>query len=134
MKIRKMSAFVSALIALTLVVTACNKAGSSPTATAKAFFDAVKSKDVQGMKNTMSKNSLKIIEDMAKTRNKSLDDFLKQGPPKPPPETFESKEETIAPDGNTATLKVKGDGDKYDTFQFVKEDGQWKIAFDKMND
>jgi uncharacterized membrane protein YvbJ len=129
MKTRKMLAFIGAIIALTLVATACNKAGSSPTATAKAFYDAVKNKDVEGMKNTMSKGSQKMVEDIAKKQNKSLDEFLKQGPPTPLTTNFESKDESIT--GDTATLKMKRNEDKWDTLNFVKEDGQWKLAFDK---
>ena len=52
MKTGKFLTLFVALLAFTLAA-ACNKAGSSPTATAKAFYDAAKSKDVQGMKNQM---------------------------------------------------------------------------------
>lgn len=130
MKNRKIISLTGALIALAFVVTACNKAGSTPTATAKAFYDAVKSKDVQGMKNTMSKDSIKELDDMAKASGKTVDDILKQGPGGDFPDAFESKDEKIT--GDTATIKMKGKGEKWDTLPFIKEDGQWKIAFDKM--
>jgi hypothetical protein len=146
MKNRNLISLISIIIALT-VVAACNKSGSSPTATAKAFYDAVKNKDVQGMKNTMSKGSLDLIESVAKARGQSLDDVLSKGPGGNFPDTFESKEETI--NGDTATLKVKSKKeeetindntstpkekskeDRWETLNFVKENGQWKIAFDK---
>ncbi|HEX8421805.1 MAG TPA: hypothetical protein VF634_00240, partial [Pyrinomonadaceae bacterium] len=35
--------------------------------------------------------------------------------------------------GNDATLEIQdGESGRWDTVTFVKEDGQWKIALDKM--
>ena len=35
--------------------------------------------------------------------------------------------------GDTATVEMKRDkSDKWDTVPFVKEDGEWKIAFDRL--
>jgi hypothetical protein len=48
---------------------------------------------------------------------------------------FEILEETIAEDGETATVKVKfttGDGKESEqTSKYVKKDGQWKIVYSK---
>ena len=130
MKTRKTAAFVVALIALALVAAACNKGGgSSPTATAKAFYDAAKSRDAQAIKNTMSKGSLEMMEKFAKMQNKSLDDALKEPSSSPPPGTFESRNEKIT--GDTATLEVKDEKGNWESIPFVKEDGSWKIALDK---
>lgn len=128
MKHRNLISLVGIIIALT-VVAACNKSGSSPTATAKAFYEAIKNKDVQGMKNTMSKGSLDLLETMAKDRGQSVDDVLRKGPGANFPDTFETKDETI--NGDAATLQVKQKGGDWTTLNFVKEDGQWKLAFDK---
>ena len=131
MKTRKMFALVGALMALALAAAACGgKAGSSPTATAKAFYDAVKAKDVAGIKATMSKNSLDMMEKFAKMQNKSLDDALKEPNNSKMPASFESQNEKI--NGDTATLEVKDENGKWDSLPFVKEDGQWKIALDKV--
>jgi Domain of unknown function (DUF4878) len=129
MKLRKKLACVVALMALALAAAACNKAGSSPTATAKAFTEAVKNKDAQGIKNAMSKGSLEMMEKFAKMQNKSLDDALKEPSSSPPPTTFETRNETIT--GDTATLEIKSDKGNWEKLPFVKEDGQWKIALDK---
>jgi hypothetical protein len=129
MRIRKTTAFVVALIALALVAAACNKASASPTATAKAFYEAAKSRDAQGIKNTMSKGSLEMMEKIAKMQNKNLDEALKEPSASPPPATFESRNEKIT--GDTATLEVKDEKGNWETIPFVKEDGQWKIALDK---
>jgi hypothetical protein len=128
MKTRKDLTFVIAFVALSLVVAACSKAGSSPTATAKAFYDATKARDVQGIKNNLSKGSLAMMESFAKMGNKSLDDMLKD-PSSPPPGTFETRNEVIT--GDTATLEIKDEKGKWDKLPFVKENGQWKIALDK---
>jgi hypothetical protein len=128
MKTQKKLALVVALVALSLAAAACNKAGSSPTATAKAFYDATKAKDVAGMKNSLSKGSLAMMESFAKMDKKSLDDFLKE-PQSTPPGNFEARNEVIT--GDTATLELKDEKGKWDKIPFVKENGQWKIALDK---
>jgi hypothetical protein len=128
MKTQKKLTFVVALAALALVAAACSKAGSSPTATAKAFYDATKAKDVQGMKNNLSKGSLAMMESFAKMDKKSLDDMLKD-PQSPPSGAFEARNEVIT--GDTATLELKDEKGKWDKVPFVKEDGQWKLALDK---
>lgn len=128
MKHRNLVSLVCLIIALTLVA-ACNKSGSSPTATAKAFYEAIKNKDVQGMKKTLSKGSLDALERVAQERGQSVDEILSKGPGESFPDTFEAKDETI--NGDTATLQVKSKGDKWETFSFIKENDQWKLTFDK---
>lgn len=130
MKTRKIFALVVALLSLALASAACgNKAGSSPTATAKAFYDAVKAKDVAAIKATMSKGSLELMEKFAKMQNKSLDEALKEPNSSKQPPAFEAQNEKIT--GDTATVEVKDENGKFESLPFVKEDGQWKIALDK---
>jgi hypothetical protein len=127
MKERKITLLAGALIVLAFAAMACNKAGSSPTATAKAFYDAAKSKDVAGMKNVMSKKTLDMLERGAKAANKSVDDYMKQANDEdPPPATFESRNEKI--NGDTATVEVSNGKGGWQPFSFVKEDGQWKLG------
>ena len=128
MKTQKLTMLVGALMALALVAAACG-GGSSPTATAKAFYEAAKAKDVAGIKATMSKGSLAMMESFAKMQNKSLDDALKEPSSSPPPPAFEAQNEVIT--GDTATVEVKDEKGKWEKIPFVKEDGQWKIALDK---
>ena len=126
MKTQRIMPLIGALIVLALVVTACNKGGSSPTATAKAFYDASKSKDVPGMKSQMSKKTLDTLDKALKAQNKSADDFLKEANDKePPPATFEARNEKI--NGDTATLEVSDGKGGWEPFSFIKEDGQWKL-------
>ena len=128
MKVPKITLLACALIALGVFTAACgSKAGSSPTATAQAFYEAAKSKDTSGMKNLISKNTLDMMDKAAKAQNKTLDDLLKaSNESAPPPATFETRNEKI--DGDKATLEVNQDGKgRWQTMNFVKEDGSWKL-------
>jgi hypothetical protein len=130
MKTQKKMALVGALMALALFAAACGGgAGSSPTATAKAFFDAAKARDADGIKNTMSKGSLELMEKFAKMQNKTLDEALKEPSSAPQAATFEAKDEKIT--GDTATVMVKDQKGSWESIPLVKEDGKWKIALDK---
>src|SRR5205823_14047012 len=96
MKTQRIMPLIGALIVLALVVTACNKGGSSPTATAKAFYDAAKSKDVAGMKSMMSKKTLDALDQFAKANHTTVDELLtKSNDKEPPPATLEVRNEKI---------------------------------------
>jgi hypothetical protein len=126
-------------IALAIVVTslACNRLGSSPSATLKAYFEALQKKDAAGLKKTLSKGTLEMFEQFAKAQSppKTLDEALQTGlasatsaDSNKMPETRNEKVE-----GEKATLEVKNDKTgQWETVPFVKEDGDWKIAFDQM--
>jgi hypothetical protein len=123
---RRMTALVLALTLTAFAAFACNKGGSSPTATYKAAYDAMKNKDTAGFKKLMTKKDLQDMEDTAKKANKSLDDMLKDLMTTIPlPKSAESKDEKI--NGDNATLQVKNDKDQWETINFVKEDGDWKM-------
>ncbi len=121
-----MLALALALALTTLAATGCNKSGSSPTATYKAAYAAMKNKDTAAFKKIMTKESQKDIEETAKRLNKSSDDMLKDlmNEFKLPP-SDESKDEKI--DGDNATLQVKDEKNAWETIRFVKEDGEWKM-------
>ncbi len=121
-------------ISLLLAVTgACKFGSSSPTATFKTFYEAQKKKDVEGMKKTLSKGSLAMMEKAAKEQNKTVDKALSEGFDSPGAKTDkmpETRNEKI--DGDNATLEVQNDETKkWDKVYFVKEDKDWKIALDK---
>ena len=134
MKLQKSIALACALVMAAMVVASCNRAGSSPTATFKAYFDATQKKDAEGMKKTLSKGTLEMLEGFAKMQNKSLDEALKSGlasnnqQSEKMPETRNEKIE-----GDKATLEVQdAKTGKWESLPFVKEDGAWKIAFDQL--
>lgn len=104
---------------------------ASPTETLKTFIEASKNKDVEALKKTLSKGTLGIIEETAKSQNTTVDELLKKDSGMPVKEMPEMRNEKI--EGDTATLEVKNvvTGD-FDAIPFVKEDGSWRIALDKF--
>lgn len=101
---------------------------STPTKTFMAFYEASKNKNVPSVMSTLSKESVDFLTAEAKKENKTLEaaltDSLKTSDvPTTAPET---RNEKI--DGDKATLEVKDDkGNKWDTFNFARENGEWKI-------
>ena len=123
--------FAIALVLFALV--ACNLTSSSPTATFKAFYEAQKKKDVDGMKKTLSKSSIQMIETAAKAQGKTVEKALTEGFESPGAKSDkmpETRNEKI--DGDNATLEVQDeDTKKWSKVYFVKEEKNWKIALDK---
>lgn len=126
MNTRRMLALTLALTLTALAAAACKSAGSSPTATYKAAYAAMKNKDTAGFKKVLSKKDLAEMEDDAKQANKSSDDLLKEVMSAfKLPKSDESKDEKI--NGDTATLQVRNEKDEWETINFIKEDGEWKM-------
>jgi hypothetical protein len=123
---------VIGLIAMLAIgLASCSK--SSPTTTFKAFFEAQQKKDAAGMKKTLSKSSMAMLEKGAKAQNKSVDQAITEGFNNPASKTDkmpELRNEKI--EGDNATLEVQDEeSKKWETVYFVKEDSDWKIALDK---
>ncbi len=117
----------------TIALGACSwGASSSPTATMKEFNQAMQKKDKEAVKKTLSKASLQTIEVDARLADETLDEAIQTGLDKVPPDVKlpEMRNETIKKDG-TAFIEIK-DEEKQAWFpvKFVKEDDQWKIAYD----
>jgi len=132
MNLRRIGNMCFALAVVVMVVSACSLFRSSPTATFKKFFEASKKKDVPGIRKTLSKGSLEMFDKFAKQQNKTMDEMLKDVDKDSKTETMpETRNEKI--DGETATLEIKNEKTgKWDSLPFVKEEGEWKIAFDKF--
>lgn len=103
----------------------------SPTATMTTFVEALKKKDIATIKKTLSKSSVTKLEESAKAGNTTVEAILMEGEDMSNEKMPQMKNEKI--DGDTATLDIEDDKTKkWDTVPFVKEDGVWKIAFDKI--
>ncbi len=103
----------------------------SPTETLKTFADATKRKDAETIKKTLSKSTMKVIEESAKQQNISVNEMLTKAEDPEGKDLPETRNEKI--DGDKATLEVKDDiTGKFDVMPFVKEDGGWKIALDEF--
>ncbi|HEX8494029.1 MAG TPA: hypothetical protein VF658_14380 [Pyrinomonadaceae bacterium] len=99
---------------------------SSPIAAYKAFQEANKKKDYEAVKKRFSKASLRALIEDAKKQNKTLDEYVKDQVDK-----GTSDEEVLNEkiDGDSATVELR-DKNSSITLPMVKEDGEWKIAYD----
>jgi hypothetical protein len=106
-------------------------ATGSPTATMVAFIEALKKKDTETIKKSLSKESIVKLEEAAKAGKTTIDQIITEGEDMSKEKTPEMRNEKI--DGDSATVEVQDEKTKnWDTIPLVKEDGSWKIAFDKM--
>jgi len=101
----------------------------SPTETLKTFIESSKKKDVESVKKTLSKGSLELIEKTAKAQSVTVDELLKRENSQILDDAPEISNEKI--ENDTATVDVKIKNSSSDAIPFVKEEGVWKIAFDK---
>jgi hypothetical protein len=118
---------------LALVFTACQAANkaSSPTETMRALNEAAIKKDVEATKKLVSKGTLDLLEKAAQNQNTTVDELLRKENGAPFQEMPETRNEKIT--GDTAIVEIKNKAtDEWETLPFVKEDGIWKIALDKL--
>ena len=123
------------VIALAISSGACDEVAtgqsavtaSSPTATMRAYYEAGKKKDTEALKKLISKASLKMMENPQVSVDRMLLATIAELPPAMPA----TRNEQIA--GDTATLEVMNSEKRWETTHFVREDGIWKIAFDKSD-
>lgn len=102
----------------------------SPTEVLKTLNEASKTKDVEAIKNSVSKGTLGLIEEAAKAQNTTADELLKKENGAPFKELPEMRNEKI--EGDTATLELKNaTTGEWEAVPFVKEDGAWRLALDK---
>ena len=116
-----------------LAVAAGCKSSPPPSATFKTYFEAQKKKDIAGMKQTLSKTSLKMMEASAKQQQTTIDKMIErqlENPASSIDKFPETRNEKVT--GDNATIELKNeDANRWDTMYFVKEDGAWKIALDR---
>jgi len=117
------------LILIAAVFSACSSAPKktlTPLETLKAYGNAYKKKDITAMKLLLSQDSLKMHEQEAKAQNVTVDDIVKR-------ETLFSENQTSAEFRNEktedekATVEMKDSMGIWNTVQFVREEGVWKI-------
>jgi hypothetical protein len=116
---------------IAITTTCCSGAGpfSSPSATMKTQYEAWGNKDALKYKETLSKARWNAFSKMfstctnceAKTAEEQLGIIMRE--PKKHP--LEIRNEKV--NGDTATLEWKNDQGEWQTLQFVKEDGGWKV-------
>lgn len=134
---RHIKLYMAALLAsLALIASACGtgaKAGdqSTPTLAYKALYEAVKKKDHEAIKKTLSKGTLEMMETYAGMQKKSLNEVVENGLTETTfaPKLPETRNEKIT--GDVAILEVKNEKTgQFEALPFAKEDGVWKLAID----
>lgn len=130
MKIYKI-VFIS-LVAMFIFGCNATQKSAGPTETLKIFLEASRKKDVETVKTTLSKTTIEMAEKSAREHNTTIDALLKKDDVQVSEVLPEIRNEKI--EGETATVEIKDSGNGYETLPFVKEDGKWKIAFDKYQE
>lgn len=105
---------------------------ASPTEAFKTYIMATVNRDIEAIKNSISKDSLEMIEQSAKQQGKSIDELLTGGAVENESKKIpEIRNEKI--NGNTATVEFK-DSTMPDFFAMplVNENGKWKVALDQF--
>ncbi|MBS1796322.1 MAG: hypothetical protein JSS81_20900 [Acidobacteria bacterium] len=98
----------------------------TPLETLKAYGSAYKKKDITAMKLLLSQDTMKMHEDEAKAQNTTVDEIVKR-------ETLFSENQTTAEfrnertEDDKASIEMKDSMGVWNTIQFVREDGVWKI-------
>ena len=105
---------------------------ASPSDTLKTFIEASKKKDVEAVKQTLSKNSLDLIKKTAEAQNVTVEELLQRGNSEMIDDAPEISNERV--ENETASVEIKLKTSESDRIPFVKEDGAWKIAFDKYQE
>lgn len=97
---------------------------SSPKATLTAFVEAVKKKDIEEIKATLSKSTLDIAKETGNgDADKAINEALSENKGKFPASIEIKDEKTV---GNKATLQAKDADGKWIEAKFVKEGNDWK--------
>jgi nitrogen fixation protein FixH len=112
-----------------LVLAACSSTGGGdPKSVAKSFFEALRMMNMDEAAKYATKDSKGMLDmmKMGMTMAPVNQDSLKE-------EVAKQKVEFGEPiiNGNEATITVTVDGKDKTDFKLKKEEGQWKVAFDK---
>ena len=99
---------------------------ASPLKTLQTYQKAMKAKDATTMKLLLTAESLKMLEQEAKSQGSNVDDVVKRETLfSESQKTVEFRNEKI--EGETATIEVKNTFGQWDTVPFKREGGEWKI-------
>jgi len=135
-----MKLYAKLLLLSIFLASACGQIASvpsspspSPTETLIEYTEAVKSKDFARIKQTASKKSIQLMEEFKTDPSLSLEENIRKNEPNLPPSmrNLQTRNEKI--NGNKATVEIYNSfNDTWIDFEFVKEDGRWKIAAGEM--
>jgi hypothetical protein len=128
---RRMPAImILAIVVAAGFITACSKGASSPTAALKGYYEAAKNKDYAAAKKYLSAATINLMEQGSKKMGKSPEEAFKESSTDANTSVMpEFSNEKIT--GDTATVDMKAQGQSV-TMPLVKENGEWKLAMDKL--
>ena len=101
---------------------------STPSEANESLFNAIKNKDKASVKQLLSKDTMKIMEAAAQVKKMTVDDLLDKEffVNVTLPDKLQQRNEKIT--GDKATVEMMTDKNEWDTSNFVKENGAWKVA------
>jgi hypothetical protein len=125
---------LATLFAIISTIIACSDSGAnavagSPTEAYRNLYNAVKSKNTEAIKATMTKGTQEFVKSAAvRYHNTEAEVYANGLTASTFSETIpEMRDERI--DGNFGALEVWNARDKrWEDLPFIKEDGQWKLA------
>lgn len=112
---------------------ACSSSQSpSPSAVLKSYVEAAQKGDVATMRSHLSKGSIEMLDKLAKGTKTDVDSLLRREASIQQQKLPETRNEAI--EKETATVEIKNEltGEFDLKMPFVKENGEWKLARDKM--
>lgn len=101
---------------------------STPSEANESLFNAIKNKDKASVKQLLSKDSLEIMDAAAKEKKMTVDELLDKEffVNVTLPAKLEQRSEKITDD--KATVEMMTHKGEWDSSNFVKENGAWKVA------
>lgn len=110
-------------------VAACSTSAPKPETpldSLKTYAAAFRKKDYTTMKLLLSSETIKMHQQTAKEQNVTLDDIVgRETLFLPDQKNYVTRNQKI--DGDRATIEIKNSNNKWDTVNFVKEEGIWKL-------
>lgn len=121
--------FFSLILILTAVIAApacTDSEPATPLQTFKTYTKAIKQKDTATMKMLLSAETIKMLEQEAKSQGVHLDEVVQRETLfTESQKTVEFRNEKI--EGDKATIEVKNAFGTWETVPFILENGEWKI-------
>lgn len=101
----------------------------SPQGTFNVAYNALKAKDMEGFKKTISKDYMQQLEQIAGLEKRSVDDVIREALTKHPiPENPEMKPPVEQEDGSLKIQFKDANGQPLTTYM-IKEGSDWKFTF-----
>ena len=106
---------------------------TTPSATMKKYIDAFDRRDLAAAKQTFSKGTMNMYQDLAQKRGKTAHEIIKAQFDTPLFGELRSQVETVNEkiEGDTAVVEIKSRGKENEKIPLVREDGEWKLAFNQ---